>query len=57
MRLGTKERPSSITALKLIARQGLEEKAEMEERKKYLMTKLASELAEIYKGYGEAMEA
>lgn len=56
-RLGTKERPSSITALKLIARQGADEKAQLEEWKNELMTKLASELAQLQQGHSEPMEA
>lgn len=56
-RLGAKERPRSITALKLIARQGANEKVQLEQWKKEVITKLASDLAQLQKGHSEAMEA
>ena len=56
-RLGAKERPRRITALKLITRQGADEKVELEEWKKGVIIKLASDLAQLQKGHIEAMEA
>ena len=48
--------PSSITALKLIAKQGVDEKAQLEEWKEDFMTKLASEVAQLQRAHGEAIE-
>ncbi|MCJ1349623.1 hypothetical protein MMC31_007864, partial [Peltigera leucophlebia] len=56
-RHGGKERPSSITALKLIAKQGADEKAQLEEWKAELMTVLASEIKQLQEAHGEAVEA
>lgn len=39
-----KDRPTSITALKLIAKQGADEKAQLDEWKEDLMAKLTSEI-------------
>lgn len=55
--LAAKERPRSITALKLIAIQGADEKVQLEEWKKEVIIKLASDLAQLQKGHSEAMEA
>lgn len=52
-----KDRPTSITALKLIAKQGADEKAQLEEWKEDLMAKLASEVVQLQKAHEEAMEA
>lgn len=46
-RHGGKERPSSITALKMIAKQGADERAQLEEWKAELMTVLGSEIAQL----------
>lgn len=56
-RHGGKERPSSITALKMIAKQGADEKAQLEEWKAELMTTLASEIDQLQRAHGEAVEA
>ncbi|MCJ1348776.1 hypothetical protein MMC31_007009 [Peltigera leucophlebia] len=55
-RHGGKERPSSITALKLIAKQGADEKAQLEEWKAELMAILASEIKQLQDAHGEAVE-
>lgn len=56
-RYSAKERPSSITALKLIAKQGADEKSQLEEWNEDLLTKLPSEVAQLQRAHGEAMEA
>ena len=56
-RHSAKDRPTSITALKLIAKQGADEKAQLEEWKEDLMTKLTSEVAQLQRTYEEPMEA
>ena len=52
-----KEQPSSIIALKMIAKQGADEKAQLEECKAELMTTLASVIDQLQKAHGEAVEA
>lgn len=56
-RHGGKERPSSITALKLIAKQGVDEKAQLKDWKAELMAILASEIKQLQDAHGEAVEA
>lgn len=56
-RHGGKERPSSITALKMIAKQETDEKPELEDWKAELMGVLTSEIAQLKKAHGEAVEA
>ena len=56
-RHGGKERPNSINALKMIAKQGADEKAQLEEWKAELMTTLASEIDQLQRAHGEAVEA
>lgn len=55
-RHGGKERPN-MSALKLIARQGADEKAQLEEWKASLMEDLTSEITQLQKSHEEAMEA
>lgn len=56
-RHSAKDRPTSITALKLIAKQGANDKAQLEEWKEELMAKLTSEVVQLQKAHKEAMEA
>ena len=53
----TKERLSSITALKMIVKQRADEKAQLGEWKTELMAVLASKISELQKAYGELVEA
>lgn len=55
-RHGTKERSTNLTALRLIARQGAEEKSQLEERKADLLANLTSELTQIHRAHEDAME-
>lgn len=54
---GGKERPSSRAALKMIAKQETDEKPQLEDWKAELMGVLASEMAQLKKAHGEAVEA
>ena len=56
-RHGGKERPSNITALKMIAKQGADEKAQLKEWKAELITTLANEIVQLQRAHGEAVEA
>ena len=56
-RHGGKERLGNLTTLKLIAKQGADEKAQLEEWKADLTAKLASELVQVQIMHDEAMEA
>lgn len=56
-RHSAKDRPTSITALKLIAKQGADKKAQLKEWKEDLMAKLTSEMVQLQKAHEEAMEA
>ena len=56
-RHGAKERSMSLTALKMIAKQGADEKSQLENWKTDLLNKLTSEIAEIHKAHDIAMEA
>ena len=56
-RHGVKERSSNLTALKMIARQGADEKSQLEEWKADLLDNLTKEIAQIHKAHNIAMEA
>ena len=56
-RHGAKERSTNLTALRLIARQGAEEKSQLEEWKTDLLLNLTNEIAQIHKAQDDAMEA
>ena len=56
-RHGAKERSTSLTTLKMIAKQGADEKSQLENWKTNLLNKLTSEIAEIHKAHNIAMEA
>ncbi len=56
-RHGAKERSTSLTTLKMIAKQEVDEKSQLENWKTDLLNKLTSEIAEIYKAHNIAMEA
>ncbi len=56
-RHGAKERSTGLTALKMIAKQGADEKSQLEEWKTDLLNKLTSEIAQIHKAHNFAMEA
>ncbi len=55
-RHGTKG-STSLTALKMIAKQGADEKSQLEEWKADLLHKLTGEIAQIHKAHDIAMEA
>lgn len=55
-RHGGKERPANVSALKLTAGQGADEKAQLEEWKDIVMGGLTNEIAQIQKSHEEAME-
>ncbi|MCJ1346732.1 hypothetical protein MMC31_004950, partial [Peltigera leucophlebia] len=54
---GAKERSTNLTALKLIARQGADEKSQLEEWKADLLNNLTTEMAQLQKRHDDAMEA
>lgn len=56
-RHGGKERPANVSALRLTARQGADEKAQLDEWKDIVMRALTNEIAQIQKLHEEAMEA
>lgn len=56
-RHSAKERSTSLAALKMIARQGADEKSQLEEWKTELLNKLTSEIAQIHEAHNIAMEA
>lgn len=56
-RQNAKDRPVSIAALKLIAEQGADEKAQLEQWKKNFVSKITCELAQLQKAHEEVMEA
>lgn len=55
-RHGAKERSTSLTALKMIARQGADEKSQLEKWKTELLHNLTKEIAEIHKAHNNPME-
>ena len=52
-----KEKSTNLAALKLIARQGADEKSQLEEWKTDLLGNLTAEIAQIHKVHKDAMEA
>ncbi len=56
-RLGVKDRSTNLAALKMIARQGADEKSQLEEWKTDLLHNLTKEIAQIHKAHDMAMEA
>ena len=52
-----KEKSTNLAALKLIARQGADEKSQLEEWKTDLLSNLTAEIAQIHKVHEDAMEA
>ena len=56
-RLGVKDRSTNLAALKMIARQGADEKSQLEEWKTDLLHNLTKEIAQIHKAHDIAMEA
>lgn len=55
-RHGVKERSTNLTALRMIARQGADEKSQPEEWKTELLHNLTKEIAQIHKAHNIAME-
>ena len=55
-RRGVKVRSTNLTALKMIARQGADEKSQLEEWKAGLMNDRATEISQLHKMHEEAME-
>ena len=55
-RHGAKDRPTNLTALRMIARQGADEKSQLEEWKAELLNDLTSEIAQIHKVHNDAMK-
>lgn len=56
-RYGAKERSTSLAMLKIIAKQGADEKSQLENWKTDLLNKLTSEIAQIHEAHNIAMEA
>lgn len=56
-RQSVKDQPVSITALKLIAKQGADEKAELEQWIEEFVVKLTYEVAQLRKAHEETMQA
>lgn len=56
-RHGVKERSTNLAALRLIARQGADEKSQLEGWKTDLLSNLTAEIAQIHKAHKDAMEA
>lgn len=54
---GAKERSTNLAALKLIARQGADEKSQLGEWKTDLLNNLTAEIAQIHKVHEDVMEA
>ncbi len=55
-RHGAKEKSINMTALKMIARQGADEKLQLEDWKTGLLNRLISEIAQIHKAHNIAIE-
>lgn len=55
-RHGAKERSTSLATLKLIAKQGADEKSQLEEWKNNLLKNLTKEIAQIHKAHNNTME-
>lgn len=55
-RHGVKERATSVAALKMIARQGADEKSQLEEWKTGLMDSLTAKISQLHKMHEEAIE-
>lgn len=53
----SKERSRNLTALRLIAQQGVDEKSQLKEWKADPLSNLTSEIAQIYKAHDDVMEA
>ncbi len=56
-RHGAKDRSSNLTALKIIARQGADEKSQFEDWKAESLENLTKEIAQIHRVHNNAMEA
>ncbi len=56
-RQSAKDRPASITALKLIAKQGADEKAELEQWKEDFVARIACEMTQLRETHEETMQA
>lgn len=56
MRHSAKDRSASITALKLIAKQGAGEKAQLDQWKKDFVVKITYEMSQLQKAHKEAMQ-
>ena len=53
---GAKKRSTNMTALKMIVRQGVNKKLQLEDQKTNLLNKLISEIAQIYKAHNIAIK-
>lgn len=56
MRHGARERSTSLATLKIIAKQGADEKSQLEEWKNDRLQNLTKEIAQIHKAHNNAME-
>ena len=56
-RHGAKDRSSNLAALRMIARQGADEKSQLEEWKAVILDSLTKEIAQIHRVHNNAMEA
>ena len=56
-RQSAKDRPASITALKLIPKQGADEKAELEQWKEDFLARIACEMTQLRETHKETMQA